>query len=340
LERADASLLPPRPPLPFWKRTQGQVRALVNRTTWKGELFMGFANAVLILDLCKTLLSTVPQFQAATRLAFHQVGMFASVVFALEYGLRIWARPEGVLDANRLIDLVLWLPLLTFEVYYKSQGRAVDMKHQGLERHMELLMLCRVIRILDFPIFRREVVVIFRALRGSIPLLVVPVFLAVQVWVTVATLFFAFEKIFKGPAKDEMESVPSAIYWTSFFLIGEWALADFSRQSDWLCIFCCIFGMMMFAIPMGVITEAVQTQLFSELVESTGLHELHEINLQAKEEDKASEASPGKKLEEGEEAGKALPHRSRKASVQQNPALRRLRLAAAAMDSMTRPKPH
>merc|ERR1719237_409558 len=64
-----------------------------------------------------------------------------------------------------------------------------------------------------------------------------------------------------------MKSLPEAMYWTSSFLIGEWSLIDFSRAGGMICIFCCLVGMLLFAIPLGIISEAVQSALMLELVE-------------------------------------------------------------------------
>merc|ERR1719221_946672 len=206
---------------------------------------------------------------------------------------------------------MLWLPTLCFEVWCRVQGfnpiHKLDDRvlQRGLERNMEQLMFCRVVRILDFPCFRREVVIICTAISDALPLLSVPVFLALQVLVTIAVFFYTAEQEFDGPCKDKMATVPDAIYYVSFFLIGEWPLADFSFPGRMLCIVTCLFAMMMVAIPTGIIMEAVQSRLMSELVLSKGLDELDQVR---REEDEENDRDAEEEVE-NDEAQQPQPKR-------------------------------
>jgi len=70
------------------------------------------------------------------------------------------------------------------------------------------------------------------------------------------------EKYYDGPAKDSMSDLPSTMYWTSIFIIGEWADVDFSfGAGSRMCIFYCLIAVCVFAIPVGIISESVSDSI-------------------------------------------------------------------------------
>merc|ERR1719235_1555609 len=67
------------------------------------------------------------------------------------------------------------------------------------------------------------------------------------------------------PEEEDMTDVPSAMYWCSIFLLGEWANVDFTDGAgSRMCILYCLFGVMLFTIPMGIIMDAVTSTLAEE----------------------------------------------------------------------------
>merc|ERR1719235_2632614 len=67
------------------------------------------------------------------------------------------------------------------------------------------------------------------------------------------------------PEEEDMIDIPSAMYWCSIFLLGEWANVDFSDGAgSRMCILYCLFGVMLFCIPMGIIMDAVTATLAEE----------------------------------------------------------------------------
>mmetsp|Transcript_88639 Transcript_88639/g.230028 ORF Transcript_88639/g.230028 Transcript_88639/m.230028 type:complete len:149 (+) Transcript_88639:2-448(+) len=47
-------------------------------------------------------------------------------------------------------------------------------------------------------------------------------------------------------------------------MIGEWPIVDFSHMGSQVCIFTCVFGMMVFSIPTNIIVESVEAELRAE----------------------------------------------------------------------------
>jgi len=208
-------------------------------------------------------------------------------MFLAEYLLKIVAGgPRNQFTAPwRLFDFFTLLPGIAV-VRNLAIGKTM-IQHSDSERVVEMVILCRIVRVLDFPFFRREVVTVCRALAAASGLLIMPGFLSFHIWLCTSAAFVWLENQYNGPFVKEMTSIPAAMYWTSHFLIGEWAQIDFSPGAgSRLCILVVLFGMMTFAIPLGIIAESVQTALMLELVESTSLDELDNVVT----EDPAAEA--------------------------------------------------
>ncbi|CAE7458892.1 SEC14 [Symbiodinium natans] len=138
--------------------------------------------------------------------------------------------------------------------------------------------MLRALRILNFHMFHTEVRIIGRVLKDASAKLAVPAYLALNVWITTSALFMWFENEWKNEATaceakyaaeqcggsgtyEDMPDVPSAMYWCSIFLTGEWANVDFTYAGSRLCIFYVIFGIAIFSIPVGILVEAVRGTL-------------------------------------------------------------------------------
>jgi len=149
---------------------------------------------------------------------------------------------------------------------------------QGFEWCLQLSLLLRVVRILDFPCFRHHSALLWRAISAAAPNLVVPLAFAGYVWILSACAFMWTEVFYDGIAQREFTSVPAAMYWTSIFMVGEWGVVDFSSGAgSRLCIFYCVFAIMVFAIPVGIIGEAMQSTLIQVTQEQAKLEDLVEM---------------------------------------------------------------
>jgi len=257
------------------------LRSFTEARTPAGLIVMSFFSVVLVLNVIATLVGTIPEVgdHPSSGLIFQVEEVFCDTMFLVEYILRIVAGgPRNRVTAPwRLFDLFTLIPGIAV-LRNLALGRKI-IQHSTAERVVEMVILCRIVRVLDFPVFRREVVTVCRALKSASGLLIMPGFLSFHIWLCTSAAFVWCENQYQGPFQKEMVSIPSAMYWTSHFLIGEWAQIDFSPGAgSRLCILVALFGMMTFAIPLGIIVESVQTALMLELVETTGLDELDKLD--------------------------------------------------------------
>jgi len=64
-----------------------------------------------------------------------------------------------------------------------------------------------------------------------------------------------------------MTSLPTTLYFTIIFLVGEWHYADFATSfGQNMCIFYCLFGVGIFAMPIGLVTDSLSRHMESDAV--------------------------------------------------------------------------
>ena len=60
----------------------------------------------------------------------------------------------------------------------------------------------------------------------------------------------------KDGCNTSFGDIPSALYFTAIFLGGEWAKTDFSFLGKLLCVFLCVAGIAIYAIPIGALFDS------------------------------------------------------------------------------------
>merc|ERR1719277_2956039 len=116
----------------------------------------------------------------------------------------------------------------------------------------------------------------------------VPTYLSITVWVMASGLYMLLEHVYKHEccpedalscpcpcgAAEYMTSVPAAMYWSAFFLVGEWAIVDFTVPAQRLCIIYVIFGIVLVSIPVGILVEAVESTMRIKADEERGIRDI------------------------------------------------------------------
>lgn len=133
--------------------------------------------------------------------------------------------------------------------------------------------------MLDWPQIRREVLAVKQTLKAALPSLAMPAVISLQLWVLTAGSFVWLENFYavegEPSDKEQMGSIPDALYWCSIYLLGEWANDEFTDGAgSRLCIFYCLCGVALFSIPVGIMVEAGRATLEKVADERKELAEL------------------------------------------------------------------
>eukprot|EP00929_Paragymnodinium_shiwhaense_P059379 TRINITY_DN2973_c0_g1_i1.p1 TRINITY_DN2973_c0_g1~~TRINITY_DN2973_c0_g1_i1.p1 ORF type:complete len:1891 (-),score=425.98 TRINITY_DN2973_c0_g1_i1:283-5955(-) len=250
---------------------------VLERTSKVGATLMFFFNSTLIFNLSCTLIASLPELDLPENKSKKKllVGLefVCTLIFSFDLFLRIAARPQKFLSRARVVDFLALFPgylvmMVSLGIWRPAGGA------EKTESRLFALCMFRAVRIVDFPYFRRETVLLERALRDAWGLLAVPTYLAVSFWVVTSALFMWLENFFDGPEKEHNTSVPDAMYWCCIYLTGEWANVDFSFMGSRLSIVYVIFGIAVFSIPVGIIVEAIGSTMKAAAAEEDQMRAL------------------------------------------------------------------
>jgi len=248
-------------------------------------------DVVLLINIMNTMASTMPEVDAdatASSVVF-RIEIICDVFFAIQYFLILYVHGlPSCLHFTRIVDAFCLMPALLLIWFQRAKkydddsglaGRTTTLSDQHTwEVVIELMLVFRVVRVLDFRWFRQQSLLLGRAALEAGRNLGVPLVFGLYVWVFSACIFTYTEVYYDGIAQRELSSIPAAMYWTNIFLVGEWSIIDFSiGAGSRLCIFYCVFGIMVFAVPVGVIGEAMQSTLMQVSQERTQLQDLDAI---------------------------------------------------------------
>jgi len=225
----------------------------------------------VIVNVSCTVLYTVPGIIEDQRMAtmFRWIEIVNSIVYLFEWFCRY---VSGTRRSKLIIDFLLLFPGLYQVVRMTCQLEGLIPMSDLVEKFMEILCLLRSIKILDFPLWAREVEAVKRAIWDTIPMLAIPAFISTQLLLTCSSVYVFTESRQKEdhPQSDgskvkyhseQFQDLPHAMYWVSHFLMGEWSIVDFSDTGSRMALLICIFGTMIFAIPMNIISQNVLTAL-------------------------------------------------------------------------------
>eukprot|EP00929_Paragymnodinium_shiwhaense_P105173 TRINITY_DN70096_c0_g1_i1.p1 TRINITY_DN70096_c0_g1~~TRINITY_DN70096_c0_g1_i1.p1 ORF type:complete len:1193 (+),score=133.75 TRINITY_DN70096_c0_g1_i1:243-3581(+) len=136
-------------------------------------------------------------------------------------------------------------------------------------------LVLRPVRLMQLPRINRASKRSWRALLDVGGALVEPAALAFELWMIIAGLFYFTENTYgSGEAREAMATMPDALYWTQIFLMGEWAVVDFSYGAGTRLVnFCCLIGVAVTALPVGLGVEAMRGAL-EEAAERRRLHQV------------------------------------------------------------------
>lgn len=247
---------------------------------------------ILVANVIATIVHSVPELREdeSWDALFDLFELLCTVLFTCEYVFKFLA--AGAIAANRysrfywclrlhsILDLVCILPFYfrigVFSLLCKGSWTCRNHEeYVWISTILESVIIIRAARILEFNCLKYEVHLIMRTMRKACANLWAPSILAIAVWTITSTMFMWLQCYYNGdnviPGQDEEEwmvSIPAAMYWCCIFLLGEWANVDFTDGAgSRMCIFYCLFGIMVFCIPVGIIMDAVQSSLADEQAE-------------------------------------------------------------------------
>lgn len=220
----------------------------------------------------------------------------AVMVFATEYVARLFCAPKNrealyssLVYATTFFGIV---DFLSTAPWFIEQALLLSGVITDGDDNARIFRIFRIFRILQLEDFVTAFSKLDNVFRASKDVLKATGLLALIIWVGCGALFFIFEEnnpnwrqcddsiplvandteipgcydfastaqcnaYYPGMCDQKVfTSMPNSLYLTAVFLGGEWGVVDFSWPGRFVCLFLCVVGIGLYAIPIGALFDA------------------------------------------------------------------------------------
>ncbi|MGB1184270.1 MAG: ion transporter [Schleiferiaceae bacterium] len=197
------------------------------------------------ISVLSIMLETVPQISESYKAVFFSIELVTTLLFTLEYFLRIWCSPKPlgyVRSFYGLIDLIATAPLyISLILPGGTFGIAI----------IRSLRLLRIFRVLKLSRFLVEGNMLWQSLLRSSRKIGVFLFTVLLLCVLMGTVMYVIE----GP-ENGFTSIPLSIYWAIVTLttVGYGDIAPHTVLGQFVASAIMILGYAIIAVPTGIVT--------------------------------------------------------------------------------------
>ena len=220
--------------------------------TRTGKLFDLVLLAAILLSVLVVMLESVDALAERYGVFFRVIEWILTILFTIEYGLRIYAvrKPwHYALSFYGLIDLIAILPTYLSIIFSGAQTLLV----------VRILRLLRIFRILKLVYYLREARILVLALYKSRGKISVFLFFVMLVVVIIGSIMYLIE----GSSNPGFSNIPVSIYWAIVTLttVGFGDITPQTELGQLLSALVMILGYAILAVPTGIVTmELVKNQ--------------------------------------------------------------------------------
>lgn len=209
---------------------------------------------LILLSVSVVVLDSVEEIHSDYGTILYGLEWFFTLVFTLEYFLRIWLsndKPGYIFGFYGLVDLLAILPsylsLFLFQTQYLTVIRA--------------LRFLRILRILKLPHYIREASALKSALKNSQT--------KIQIFVgsvlTIVLIMGSVMYIIEGP-ESGFTSIPRSMYWAIVTLttVGYGDIAPTTSFGQFVAALIMLLGYAIIAIPTGIVSSEMTAARFDQ----------------------------------------------------------------------------
>lgn len=220
------------------------ARIIFGTDTPAGKLFDVLLIYAILLSVVAVMLDTVATVNREYGAALLVVEWFFTILFTVEYGLRIYSSPrpmQYVFSFYGLVDLVSVAPSYLALIFPGANYLLI----------IRLFRVLRVFRVFKLVRYSQEASVLVRAMYASRRKILV-FFMAVLV---ISVVFGSLMYIVEGPANG-FTSIPKSIYWTvvTVTTVGYGDITPQTVLGQIISVFAMLTGYSIIAIPTGIVS--------------------------------------------------------------------------------------
>lgn len=219
-------------------------RIIFGHDTPAGKLFDVILLWTILISVIVVVLESVPSYSQNFYKLFFYTEWAITILFTLEYIIRIWSTKiplRYIFSFWGLVDLLSILPtymeLINFGFHYLLAVR--------------ILRLLRVFRILKLVRYNREAQKLLLAMKGSWHKIAVFLMVVFSLMVLLGTLMYVIEG-----GENGFTSIPQSIYWAivTVTTVGFGDIVPQTVLGKFLSSISMIMGYAIIAVPTGIIT--------------------------------------------------------------------------------------
>lgn len=253
---------PPRSPhgaqYPDAPRRQRLHEIIFEAETPAGRAFDVALLASIVASVAVVLVESVRSVNAAYFEWFYLAEWFFTILFTIEYVLRLYAVRQPLRYARSfygVVDLLAILPMYLSLVVPGAQALVV----------IRILRILRVFRILKLVAYLDESGELWRALRASRRKITIFLFTVTTVVIVVGSLMHVVE----GP-ENGFTNIPVSVYWAVVTLttVGYGDLAPVTPMGRFLAVLVMLMGYGVIAVPTGIVTAELSRGVRDEVTNS------------------------------------------------------------------------
>ena len=211
--------------------------------------FDGVLTVAILLSVLVVMLDSVASVSLRYGPALRAAEWVFTILFTIEYALRLWASPRPMRYARSfygIVDLLAILP--SYLSFFFPSARFVAA--------FRVLRVIRAFRILKLAAYVQEASVLTQALKASKHKIIVFITTVLTSVVVVGSLMYLVE----ADANPSFSSIPQSIYWAIVTLttVGFGDVYPITPLGKALASFLMILGYGIIAVPTGIVTLELQ----------------------------------------------------------------------------------
>jgi voltage-gated potassium channel len=212
---------------------------------------------LIMLSVITVAAETIPGLSEKYGKIFFVLEWFFTVLFTLEYILRIYTvdNPKKYITSfYGLVDLFSILPTYLSLIVVGTHSLVI----------IRLLRLLRVFRIFKMGQFMKQGDMIIKALRASYTKITIFLYFIVLI----VCIFGAVMYVVEGSTNPGFDSIPRSIYWSIVTLttVGFGDIIPKSTLGQFLSAVLMVLGYAVIAVPTGIVSsEMIKTKDFSKM---------------------------------------------------------------------------
>ncbi|MCL6417789.1 ion transporter [Aestuariirhabdus sp. Z084] len=219
--------------------------------TQAGRRFDLFLIVLIALSILVAMLDSVESIASQYHRHFFLLEWFFTLLFTLEYAVRLYCSPKPGSYARSffgIVDLLAILPSYLALIFSGSTFLVI----------IRLLRVLRIFRILKLMRYLRDANVLWRSMMSSRRKIFV-FFCSVLV---LATIFGSLMYVVEGPEQG-FTSIPKSIYWAivTITTVGYGDITPHTIMGQMLAALVMVTGYSIIAVPTGIITAELADEL-------------------------------------------------------------------------------